>query len=288
SNLSHLRELDLSENELKNTGVNHLCDVLKDSHCKLERLRLGCCDVTDEGLCSNPSHLRELDLSENQMKNTGVNHLCDVLKDSHCKLERLRLITFTYKNPNALIYLKLRYCDITDEGCSALTSALRSNPSHLRELDLSGNKVKNKGVKHLCDVLKNLDCKLERLSLNDCDLTDISCSALATVLGLDSSLKELNMNSNNLQDSGVKLLCTGLENVKCELEILRLRGCGLTEERCSALTSALKSNASHLRELDLSENKLGDSGFENISNLLMNPQCKLEILALVSLYCTAV
>uniref|UniRef100_A0A671KHL2 NACHT domain-containing protein n=1 Tax=Sinocyclocheilus anshuiensis TaxID=1608454 RepID=A0A671KHL2_9TELE len=58
-------------------------------------------------------------------------------------------------------------------------------------------------------------------SLNECDLTDISCSALATVLGLDSSLKELNMNNNNLQDSGVKLLCTGLENVKCELEILR-------------------------------------------------------------------
>uniref|UniRef100_A0A673I519 Uncharacterized protein n=1 Tax=Sinocyclocheilus rhinocerous TaxID=307959 RepID=A0A673I519_9TELE len=155
SNLSHLRELDLSENELKNTGVNHLCDVLKDSHCKLERLRLGCCDVTDEGcsavtsaLKSNPSHLRELNLSGNQLGDSGVKHLCDLLRNPQCKLEKL----------------ELRYCDITDDGCSALTSALRSNPSHLRELDLSGNKVKNKGVKHLCDVLKNLDCKLERLS----------------------------------------------------------------------------------------------------------------------------
>ncbi len=60
----------------------------------------------------------------------------------------------------------------------------------------------------------------------------------------------------------------------------------MTDEGCSALTSALKSNPSHLRELDLSENKLGDSGFENIGNLLMNPQCKLETLALVSLYYT--
>ncbi len=57
--------------------------------------------------------------------------------------------------------------------------------------------------------------------LNDCDLTDRSYSALATILGSDTNLKELNMNNNNLQDSGVKLLCTGLENVKCELEILR-------------------------------------------------------------------
>ncbi len=68
----------------------------------------------------------------------------------------------------------------------------------------------------------------------------------------------------------------------------RLRGCHMTDKGCSALTSALKSNPSHLRELDLSENELGDSGFENLSDLLMNPQCKLEILALVSLHCTVV
>ncbi len=57
--------------------------------------------------------------------------------------------------------------------------------------------------------------------LNNCDLTEKSCSGLATVLGSDNNLKELNMNYNNLQDSGVKLLCTGLKNIKCELEILR-------------------------------------------------------------------
>ncbi len=62
----------------------------------------------------------------------------------------------------------------------------------------------------------------------------------------------------------------------------------MTDEGCSAVTSALKSNPSHLRELDLSENKLGDSGVKNLRDLLMNPQCKLEILALVSLHSTAI
>ncbi len=57
--------------------------------------------------------------------------------------------------------------------------------------------------------------------LNDCGLTDKSCLALATVLGSDTNLKELNMNNNNIQDSGVKLLCTGLKNRNCKLEILR-------------------------------------------------------------------
>ncbi len=65
--------------------------------------------------------------------------------------------------------------------------------------------------------------------------------------------------------------------------LCRLRCCDMTDEGCSALTSALKSNPSHLRELDLSENKLGDSGVKNLNDLLMNPQCMLEKLQLVSL-----
>ncbi|XP_016427503.1 ribonuclease inhibitor-like, partial [Sinocyclocheilus rhinocerous] len=107
-------------------------------------------------LNSNPSHLRELNLSWNQIKNTGVNHLCDVLKDSHCKLERLRL----------------RYCYITDEGCSAMASALKSNPSHQRELKLSGNKLGDSGVKNLSDLLMNTQCKLEKLDLYRCSITE--------------------------------------------------------------------------------------------------------------------
>ncbi len=62
----------------------------------------------------------------------------------------------------------------------------------------------------------------------------------------------------------------------------------MTDEGCSDLMSALKSDLSHLKELDLSGNKLGDSGVKNLSDLLKNPQCKLEILALVSLHSTAI
>uniref|UniRef100_A0A673H7D9 SPRY-associated domain-containing protein n=1 Tax=Sinocyclocheilus rhinocerous TaxID=307959 RepID=A0A673H7D9_9TELE len=68
----------------------------------------------------------------------------------------------------------------------------------------------------------------------------------------------------------------------------RLRYCYITDEGCSAMASALKSNPSHQRELKLSGNKLGDSGVKNLSDLLMNTQCKLEKLELVSLYSTAV
>ncbi|KAG1951222.1 hypothetical protein F2P79_010421, partial [Pimephales promelas] len=56
----------------------------------------------------------------------------------------------------------LKDCGVTDEGFAALTSALISNPEHLRVLSLSGNKI-GESVNLLSDVLQNPHCKLEEL-----------------------------------------------------------------------------------------------------------------------------
>ncbi|KAL0202798.1 hypothetical protein M9458_000816, partial [Cirrhinus mrigala] len=57
-----------------------------------------------------------------------------------------------------------------------------------------------------------------------------------------------------------------------------LCGCGVTDEGCAALSSALRSNSSQLRELNLSGNKLGVAGLTLISDGLKDPHCKLEKL----------
>ncbi|XP_073716127.1 NACHT, LRR and PYD domains-containing protein 3-like, partial [Misgurnus anguillicaudatus] len=269
---SHLRELNLHRNELRDSGVKLICDGLKNPTCKLEKLTLSMCDVTDEGcaalasaLKSNPSHLRDLDLSHNNLSDSGVKLISDVLKNPNCKLEKL----------------KLRYCGVTGEGCAALASALKSNPSHLRELDLSLNNLRDSGVKLICDGLKNPNCKLEKLELSSCRVTDEGCAALASALISNSHLRELNLSENNLRDSGVKLICDGLKNPNCKLEKLKLSECDVTDEGCAALASALRSNPSHLRELDLSYNKqIRDSGVKLICDGLKNPNCKLEKLRL--------
>uniref|UniRef100_A0A8C1V2L0 Uncharacterized protein n=1 Tax=Cyprinus carpio TaxID=7962 RepID=A0A8C1V2L0_CYPCA len=62
-----------------------------------------------------------------------------------------------------IVLFRLSYCGVTDEGCAALSSALRSNPSHLRELHLSGNKLEDPGVTLLSAVLEDPHCKLEKL-----------------------------------------------------------------------------------------------------------------------------
>ncbi len=63
-----------------------------------------------------------------------------------------------------MLFCRLSCCDVTDEGCAALSSALRSNPSHLRELNLSGNDVGDAGLKMISDGLKDPRCKLEKLT----------------------------------------------------------------------------------------------------------------------------
>ncbi|XP_058622437.1 NACHT, LRR and PYD domains-containing protein 3-like isoform X1 [Onychostoma macrolepis] len=275
-NPSHLRELNLSRNQITNTGVNHLCDVLKDSHCKMERLRLRWCNMTDEGcsavtsaLKSNPSHLRELNLSDNKLGDSGVKNLSDLLMNTQCKLQKLHLCG----------------CSITEKQSLILTSALKSNPSHLRELDLSWNNLGDSGVKNLSDLLINTQCKLEKLDLCDCRITEKQSLILSSALN-PSHLRELNLSWNQITNTGVNHLCDVLKDSDCKLERLRLRSCGLTDEGCSAVTSALKSNPSHLRELNLSDNKLGDSGVKNLSDLLMNPQSKLEKLDLCGCWFT--
>ncbi|AWO97788.1 putative NACHT LRR and PYD domains-containing protein 3-like [Scophthalmus maximus] len=148
------------------------------------------------------------------------------------------------------------------------------------EFDLKRYIRSEEGVVKLLAVI----ISYTRALLNCCNLTENCCTDLAIAMSSTSShLTELDLkldlSGNDLEDPEVKLLSAGLASPHCQLETLRLSFCGVTEEGCTFLASALSSNPSHLRQLDLSYNHLQDSGVKLISLYRDNPLCKLEKLS---------
>ncbi|KAK0137679.1 NACHT, LRR and PYD domains-containing protein 12 [Merluccius polli] len=259
---------DLKKYSASEEALLRLLPVVKASKTSLLngcKLSERCCEALASVLSSTSSSLRELDLSANDLQDSGVKLLSAGLGSPHCRLETLRL----------------NGCHLSEFCCEALASVLSSNSSSLRELDLSTNDLQDSGVKLLSAGLGSPHCRLETLRLNGCNLSERGCEALASVLGSNSSsLRELDLSTNDLQDSGLKLLSAGLGSPHCRLETLRLSGCMVTQEGCASLASALSSNPSHLRELDLSYNHpAGGSGVTLLSAGLEDPGWRLDTLS---------
>ncbi|XP_072891263.1 NACHT, LRR and PYD domains-containing protein 3-like isoform X2 [Hemitrygon akajei] len=162
-----------------------LCDTIK-------HLDLGNCDIQCEGIQRLGPGLhkcQELRLNDNKLGDSGVKLVSAALGNPECKIQRLGL----------------GYVGLTDSGAEDLTSAVSTNPS-LTELNLSGNKLGDSGVKLVSAALRNPECKIQKLRLDKVGLTDSGAKDLVSALSTNPSLTELSLGSNSLTDRSVPAL----------------------------------------------------------------------------------
>ncbi|XP_076879362.1 uncharacterized protein LOC143527887 isoform X2 [Brachyhypopomus gauderio] len=145
------KKFELRKYRPSHEGLTRLLSVVKNTRQAI----LDCCYLSKEScellasVFKSHSVLRVLDLSNNDVQDSGVELLSAGLMSLHCKLEILRLSG----------------CMVTEKGCSSLASALSSNPSNLKELDLTYNHPGDSGVKLLSARLEDPQFKLEILKM---------------------------------------------------------------------------------------------------------------------------
>ncbi|KAL1250631.1 hypothetical protein QQF64_018427, partial [Cirrhinus molitorella] len=222
-------------------------------------------------------------------KEKTVQYIKEKIKDNHSLEKSINLFhCLNELGDDSLMqeiqrYLKsgeIRTVKLSSSQWSALVYVLLTSEQKIDVFDLK----QFIGKQHVSDeVLHNLLPVVKEsrtVRLCECNLTAQSYKSLSSALQSSNSniLRELDLNNNDLMDSGVKLLSDGLKSPNCQLEILRLSGCMVTEKGCRYVFLALSSNPSHLRELDLSYNHPGDSGIKVLTEKLLDSTCSLDKL----------
>ncbi|XP_041029789.1 NACHT, LRR and PYD domains-containing protein 3-like isoform X2 [Carcharodon carcharias] len=178
-----------------------MCDAVKE-------LDLEGCYVEQEGLKRLLPALRrcqELGLERNKLRDPGAKLLSTFLRSPDCELQRLQLAE------NGL----------TERGAADLAASLLASRS-LAGLDLGRNKLGDSGVKFLCEALRNPDCAMEQVKLDDNGLTDSCTEDLSCALGTSRSLTILSLRSNGFTDNSYEAFFNLIQCCQ-SLEMIGLR-----------------------------------------------------------------
>ena len=246
-----LRELSLSNTNLKKEEINHLFNIL--CFPCLTKLSVSNNNITDESadyiatFLSKCNELEQLDLSHNHLTSAGAIKIC--------KINLTNLNTFN-----------LSFNNITAEAANDMATFLSQN-LELQVLNLSNNDLQECSYSNTFRMVKVMSV-LSILTV--CNNTVISKTAdeLAAALCHNIFLKELDFSNNDLSTSNVISIFNGMKNIN-NLITLNVSHNRITDEAAEAIESVLSHN-SKLQSLDLSYNYFMSEGFFRIFSRTRN------------------
>ncbi|XP_017165234.1 protein NLRC3-like [Poecilia reticulata] len=192
----------------------------------------------------------------------------------HC-LNELKELSLMTEIEQFLKSGKLETENFSKAQWAALIHTLLSSEDYEKNFDVRKYFISKQAEESFAPLLINSTKSV----LSCCCLDEASYPLLRWIITIPRCLlKDLDLSNNDMKDSGLKLLCEGISKPVCKLETLRLSGCLITKEGCAALKSALASNPSHLKELDLSYNYPEEHGVALLSAGVEDPDWTLTTL----------
>ena len=295
-NISTLKRLNISSNDITEETANYIGDVLSHN-TKLEELDLSCNSlqaagaikifnsmveivtlkrfsisknsITDEVtdylvpfLCCN-TKLEEIDLSYNRLQVAGIVQILKGLKDIP-SLKLLKISNGYITDEIAsdiLAVLSHNNEQISDEPASGIKAVLPNN-NKIQEIDLSEIETSIALI-----ILKGVT-NISSISVNNNSVSHIAAMEMAVILSHNKKLDKLDLSCNQLQTASAIEIFSRMKHFS-DLKIFKIRNNDITDEVAKYIATIFVHNTK-LEELDLSCNCLQTSGTLDLLNGMKN------------------
>ena len=268
---SSLKVLDVRGNKLKGEAIRKLLKAVAMSTTITQRGLAandlgGAGTALVTSALEKNNFVTHLDLRQNDMAVDGATHLASLLERPQCVLKNLCLfgnrlgaegtiaLASGITRNRSLETLVLGNNMFTNRACATLGSAFQRNDT-IKHLDLRSNGISIQGLVSLAPGF----ARLQSLALSSNPLGSESADVLVKTFVRSDEIKSLDLWSCNLQDhGGIRL--SGLIAASTSLTELNLAENGIEDSGASAIAKAIMHPSKSLCVLDLTGNQIGNAG----------------------------
>ncbi|CAD5126542.1 DgyrCDS14643 [Dimorphilus gyrociliatus] len=260
----YITHIGLAWNKNLGESFGKILEGLESSSDVLKNINLGSCSLNEKKgkslgkMFKKCSSLTEIKLGANKNIDESFQEVFKGLDSSSKTLEKI----------------DFNYCSLNKEYGKSLAELLK-NCSHIKCIDLKGNKNLGKSFNFVSEGLASSSETLQKILLEMCNLNVEQGLFLAKLFTKCFLIKGVNIAKNNNIRKSFTEIFEGLESSSKTLEYVNVGWCKLNEEQGKSLGKLLKK-CSNLKNIDLSGNKIMGKSMNEIFQGLESSSKTLE------------